>query len=105
MSRVMSVRVNDASAEWVARYAESAGVKRQVWLENAVESFIEVCKSGTPELRSFRDEEATPAESPVEAVPSPRRQQAARVLLEVQRGPHVNERQAKLNAAKYGGGS
>jgi hypothetical protein len=84
MSRVLSVRVSDATAEWAASYADRVGVKRQVLLENAIESFRVLCAAGTPELRSFRDEEArtvaaSAAVAPVESL----RERAERHAAEV----------------------
>ncbi len=48
----VAVRLDPALVEWADGYAAERGVSRQVVLESAIESFVDECERGVPELRA-----------------------------------------------------
>src|SRR3954452_2726956 len=103
VSKVFSVRLGDDLGARVVEIAEAKGVKAPTVLKAAVESYVDDFSRGAPEVGS---DSSASSEAPKS---EPRREQARRVLAEVQRPPaalrDVNPRQAALNDMKYGKGN
>lgn len=89
MSRVISGRLPDELADWLDDYAAKRKVKRSVIVEAAVREFMEACGGGVPVL---------PAPRP----PGPSSRQQTSTAARPSLVHVINERQARLNAAKYG---
>jgi hypothetical protein len=86
VSKVFSVRLGDDLGARVVEIAEARGVKAPTVLKAAVESYVDDFGRGAPDV---------PAETPE---PSPRREQAARVLAAVQAGPPEDDARARIRA-------